>query len=122
MSPRCGDGPPNSHATTESSCEQAESPSRVLTRQPPRSPAERMLRMRVRRRKRAIYRVYRRSMAVQKLRRSHWLCPPPESSLSPARTYQTIAAGQIDSVKFGASRIIRTDPRTFLPSLGSEVA
>jgi hypothetical protein len=41
---------------------------------------------------------------------------------SRARVYQLISAGAIDSVKFGASRIIRTDPRTFLASLGGEVA
>ena len=40
---------------------------------------------------------------------------------SRARTYQLIAAGAIDSVRFGASRIIRTHPEDFLASLGGEV-
>ncbi len=39
---------------------------------------------------------------------------------SRARTYQLISAGKIDSVKFGASRIIRTHPEDFLASLGDE--
>jgi hypothetical protein len=34
-----------------------------------------------------------------------------------ARTYQLIGSGAIDSVKFGASRIIRTHPDDFLASL-----
>ena len=40
---------------------------------------------------------------------------------SRARVYQLIAAGAIDSVKFGASRIIRTHPEEFLASLDGEV-
>lgn len=38
---------------------------------------------------------------------------------SRARTYQLISAGEIDSVRFGASRIIRTHPEDFLAALGS---
>ena len=38
---------------------------------------------------------------------------------SRARTYQLISAGEIDLVRFGASRIIRTHPEDFLASLGS---
>jgi hypothetical protein len=41
---------------------------------------------------------------------------------SRARTYQLIAAGAIDSVRFGASRIIRTHPEDSLASLSGEVA
>jgi hypothetical protein len=41
---------------------------------------------------------------------------------SRARVYQMIAAGAIDSVKFGASRIIRTHPEDFLGSLGGDAA
>jgi hypothetical protein len=39
---------------------------------------------------------------------------------SRARTYQLISAGEIDSVKFGASRIIRTHPQDFLSALDGE--
>lgn len=39
---------------------------------------------------------------------------------SRARVYQLISSGAIDSVKFGASRIIRTHPDDFLASLGGE--
>jgi hypothetical protein len=41
---------------------------------------------------------------------------------SRARTYQLIATEAIDSVRFGASRIIRTHPEDFLASLGGEEA
>jgi excisionase family DNA binding protein len=41
---------------------------------------------------------------------------------SRARVYQLISAGEIASVRFGASRIIRTHPETFLASLGDDAA
>ena len=42
---------------------------------------------------------------------------------SRARTYQLISTGVIESVRFGASRIILTHPETFLTSLADgEVA
>jgi hypothetical protein len=37
---------------------------------------------------------------------------------SRARVYQLISAGEIGSVRFGASRIILTHPEDFLASLG----
>lgn len=50
MSPRSGNGPPDSRLTTDASREEAEGRSRVVTRQPPRSPAGRVQRIRARHR------------------------------------------------------------------------
>ena len=39
---------------------------------------------------------------------------------SRASTYELIAAGRIESVKFGGARIIRTHPDAFLASLAQD--
>jgi hypothetical protein len=40
-----------------------------------------------------------------------------EVGISVSSTYELLAAGRIDSVKFGGARIILTPPATFLASL-----
>jgi len=43
-------------------------------------------------------------------------------SISRASVYELIAAGAIDTTKFGGKRLITTDPRDWLASLKSEAA
>jgi hypothetical protein len=40
-----------------------------------------------------------------------------EAGISVSSVYELLAAGRIDSVKFGGARIILTSPATFLASL-----
>ena len=44
------------------------------------------------------------------------------TDLSPAYTYELLAAGKIDAVKAGAKLLILTAPRDFLASLRGEAA
>jgi hypothetical protein len=44
------------------------------------------------------------------------------TDLSPAYTYELLAAKRIDSVKVGGKRLITTAPRDFVASLAGEAA